>query len=343
MSAPLDSLGMYAATRALPAQMVAAADVARAADIGSVREIDNVVILGMGGSGVAGDVCAAIASPTCRVPLTTVAGYVPPAFVGPRTLVIAVSVSGNTEEVVEATSAALAAGAPVVGVTAGGTLGGLLSEASAPVVTVDASIPMPRAAVGAVAIPTLVVLGRSGLIDGVDTMIDQAVAQVQRRVKTLDDSGDAEQLARQIGRTLPIIYGGGAIGGVAARRWKNQFNENAKVPAFANELPELTHNEICGWGQHGDLTRQIFSIVMLRHDHEHAQVARRFGIVDELVDEVVAGIHTVTAEGDGALAQLFDLMYYGDLVTLHLASREGLDPGPVPVLIDIKERLSRTV
>ena len=83
-------------------------------------------------------------------------------------------------------------------------------------------------------------------------------------------------LARQIGRTLPIVYGGGALGEVAAVRWKGQFNENAKVAAFANRVPELTHNEICGWGQHGDVTRQVFTLVLLRHDYEHPQVGRRF-------------------------------------------------------------------
>ena len=216
----------------------------------------------------------------------------------------------------------------------------MLAEASAPVVAVDATIPMPRAAVGAVAIPPLVVLDQLGLVGDMAPMIDAAVAQVDRRIRTLDESGDAVALARRIGRTLPVIYGGGPVGGVAARRWKNQCNENAKVAAFANTLPEMTHNEICGWGQHGDVTRQVFTVVLLRHDLEHPQISRRFPIVDELLDEVVAGIYTVEAAGEGALAQLFDLMVHGDLVSLHLAANEGLDPGPVPVLDDIKARLA---
>jgi glucose/mannose-6-phosphate isomerase len=117
-------------------------------------------------------------------------------------------------------------------------------------------------------------------------------------------------------------------------------NENAKAPAFWSVQPELSHNEIQGWGQHGDVTRQLLTVVMLRHDAEHPQVVRRFELATELMGEVVAGIEEVHAEGDGELAQLLDLMLVGDFVSLHMADNEGIDPGPVPALAEIKERLS---
>jgi glucose/mannose-6-phosphate isomerase len=119
-------------------------------------------------------------------------------------------------------------------------------------------------------------------------------------------------------------------------RWKTQMNENAKFPAFWNAQPELCHNEIAGWGQHGDLTRQAITIVALRHDFEHPQVMRRFELVFRMVDEVVAGILEVRARGEGQLAQLLDLMLVGDFVSLQLAMNEGIDPGPVPALDEIK-------
>ena len=154
------------------------------------------------------------------------------------------------------------------------------------------------------------------------------------------DDGPVRALARRIGRTLPILYGGDAVGEVAARRWKAQVNENPKVAAFANQVPELTHNEICGWGQHGDVTRQVFTLVLLRHDHEHPQVARRLDLVAEICDEIVADVLVVHAAGDGPLAQLFDLVLVGDLVSLQMAADAGVDPGPVPILDDIKARLA---
>jgi glucose/mannose-6-phosphate isomerase len=104
--------------------------------------------------------------------------------------------------------------------------------------------------------------------------------------------------------------------------------------------PELCHNEVAGWGQHGDVTRQVLSLIKLRHDNEHPQIMRRFELVDDLVREVVAGIEEVRAEGEGDLAQLLDLILFGDFVSLHMAYQEGIDPGPVDALVQVKQRLT---
>jgi glucose/mannose-6-phosphate isomerase len=136
-----------------------------------------------------------------------------------------------------------------------------------------------------------------------------------------------------------VIHGAQAVGAAAALRWKNQVNENAKSPAFAGIYPELCHNDIAGWGQHGDVTRQVLTILNLRHDTEHPQVVRRFAFVAELLREVVSDIIEVRAQGEGELAQLLDLMLIGDFVSLHMAAREGIDPGPVPVLEELKRSL----
>ena len=336
----LDSLGMFGAASGLADQIEVAARTAGEVDLPDAGGITSVVVMGMGGSGIAGDLTAAIAGPDARVPVVVPKGYEAPAFIGPETLVFAVSFSGNTEETIEAATRAHKQGARVVVLANGGQLATLAGEWGAPWVRIADGIPMPRAGIGAVSVPPLVILGRLGLIHGIDEQITAAVAQLRRRAAQLDaDGSPAAALARHIGRTMPITYGGGLLGEVAAMRWKGQFNENCKIPAFANRIPELTHNEICGWGQHGDVTRQMFSLVLLRHDHEHAQTRRRFELVEEICDEVVADIHTVTAEGDSRLAQLFDLVLFGDYVTLELAVQAGVDPGPVPILDEIKARL----
>jgi glucose/mannose-6-phosphate isomerase len=128
---------------------------------------------------------------------------------------------------------------------------------------------------------------------------------------------------------------------VAARRWKTQINENAKTPAFFAVQPELSHNEVAGWGQHGDVTRQVLSLVTLRHAGEHPQVARRFDLVVDAIDEVMAQVIPVWAEGADDLGRFFDLTLFGDLVSLHMAGREGTDPGPVPALGDVESALRR--
>src|SRR5205823_5968147 len=162
-----------------------------------------------------------------------------------------------------------------------------------------------------------------------------------RRDELTGDDTLVTELARRIGRTIPLIYGGGTLGAVAAQRWKTQLNENAKMPAFWNAQPELCHNEIAGWGQHGDLTRQAVTVVGLRHDFEHPQVMRRFELVFRMLDEAVAAIEQVHAEGEGQLAQLLDLILFGDFTSVHLALQEGIDPGPVAALTEIKAELAQ--
>lgn len=345
-SGVLDTLGMFDAIAGLPEQVVDAA--AAAADVSGPLpnhdDIENVVVLGMGGSGIAGDVVREVAGPFMAVPLVVHKGYGIPNFIGDNTLVFAISFSGNTEETLEAVAEAAASGAHIVTVSNGGELEVMARDWGTPHLPVADGIPMPRAGIGAVTVPPLVVLERVGLFPGAMAWIDAAVDQLRRRRDELiGDASPAAALARRIGRQLPIVYGGGGLGGVAALRWKNQFNENAKVPSFWNQLPELCHNELCGWGQHGDVTRQVFRLIDLRHDFEHPQVMRRFELVDEMVDEVVAEIEEVRAEGEGALAQLFDLVLYGDFVSFHLAYQSGVDPGPVAVLEWMKERLVEPV
>ena len=341
----LDSLDMLGAALGLAEQVEQAAATARGVDgLPPGDGVRSVLVAGMGGSGIGGDAAAAVLSGSSPVPILVSKHSECPGFVGPDTLVFANSFSGNTEETLSAVSEAADRGARIVVVASGGRLVELADRIGAPVVPVDRNIPMPRAGIGAVTVPLLVVLERLGLVEGVDAMVDSAVRQLRARRDELAGGSDdvASRLARRIGRTIPLVYGGGPLGEVAAWRWKGQFNENCKVPSWCNRIPELTHNELCGWAQHGDVTRQVFTLVFLRHDHEPGNVGRRFDFVAEACDEVVAGIETVRAAGDTALAQLFDLVLLGDLVSLRMAFTEGVDPGPVDILDQLKHRLSGT-
>ena len=207
-------------------------------------------------------------------------------------------------------------------------------------VPVPTDIPQPRAALGAMAIPPLVLLEEIGLFPGPRSGSTRPSTSSGRRRDELVRPGNlAEEVARRIGRTIPLVHSSGDLGAAAALRWKAQVNENAKCPAFFNVYPELCHNEVAGWGQHGDATRQLITLVNLRHDAEHPQVSRRFDLVAEVLREVVADVIEVRAAGEGDLAQLLDLALIGDFVSLHLAGNEGIDPGPIPVLDEMKQQL----
>ncbi|HEV3225847.1 MAG TPA: SIS domain-containing protein [Acidimicrobiales bacterium] len=345
MNAPddvLDTTGMWDVVTGFPEQVEHAAAVNRSfIGLPDKDEIEHVVVLGMGGSGIAGDLMTAVAGPFMPVPVVVTKGYEPPGFVGPTTLCFALSFSGDTEETLEAAQTAALAGARMVVVAKGGQLAQLAQSWDATLIGLPDGIPYPRAALGAMAIPTLLVLEETGLFPGASEWIDRAVLQLRRRRDQLTKPGnDAQELARRIGRTMPLVYGGGGLGAAAALRWKNEMNENPKVPSFTHTVPELMHNEIQGWAQHGDVTRQVFTLVLLRHDHEHPQVMRRFDLVRQWTEEVVAGVEEVHAEGDGALAQVLDLMFVGTITSMHMAAQEGVDPGPITVLEEIKAALA---
>ena len=339
----LDSVGMFALAETWPDQVAQAAAASRGLPgLPRGEDVEAVVVLGMGGSGMAGDVLAAVAAPLVPVPVTVVKSYECPAFVGESTLAFAVSASGDTEETIQAASDAAVAGARMVVVTGGGELGRLAASWGAPKVSVPAGIPQPRAALGSMAVPPLVVLEEIGLLRGGSHWVGEAVEQLTRRrdqLATQGDSSPAAEVARRIGSRVPVVHGGGAVGAAAATRWRTQVNENAERLAFSSAEPELCHNEVVGWAGAAPAIGAALAAVALRHDGEHPQVSRRFDLVSELIGRVTDLIE-VRAEGDGDLAQLLDLVIFGDYVSLWLAAFAGVDPGPVEALVELKRNLS---
>lgn len=333
-----DSEGMLPATLALP-DHIELALTSELPDL-ELREPRAVVVFGMGGSGVAGSVLEALARPVSGVPVVALgAGEGCPAFVGPGSLAVAVSFSGETEETLEAAERALSSGATVVALTRGGTLARLVVAGGGSVLEVRGEIPEPRAGIGAMTAPLLLLSERFGLVPGARAALENAVGQLRVRAASFANAGGvAGELARRIGRTIPLAHGAAGLGAVAARRFKTQVNENAKAPAFSAAQPEVCHNEVCGFGQAGDVTRQLLTVVEFRIGS--GPLDRRFDLVAELIEEAVADVVTLEGEGEGELARFFDLVLTGDVASLHLAAGEGVDPGPVPVIDELKRRLA---
>jgi glucose/mannose-6-phosphate isomerase len=346
-----DSLRFLEAVGGLPEQLAdahkSARDALDEASLPTAEEIDNIVVLGMGGSGIAGDALAAAGNATLPVPVVVLKQLRTPHFIGPRTLVFAVSYSGDTDETLQMATGALDAGARVVAVSHGGALSELVRSRGSLHVECPGGY-LPRAALGALVAPLIVGLERIGLLPDGSVWLDQAQHQLTaRRDKCRPEvpapANPAREIARKIGTTIPIFYGGGALGAVAALRWKSDVNENAKAPAFWNAYPELDHNEICGWGQHGDVTRQVFTLIELRHDFEHEELDRRFALTRGLIEETLVQVLEVRAAGEGRLAQLLDLMYTGDWASCYLALDHDVDPGPIDAIVQLKDALARGV
>jgi glucose/mannose-6-phosphate isomerase len=343
----VDSLGFGESLCALPEQLAAAHEAAGkvpASALPDAAAVDRIVTLGMGGSGIAGNVLQAVGIETTPVPVTVLKHYRTPGFVNERTLAFALSYSGNTEETIEMARGAVAAGATLVAVSRGGELARLAKESGSLHVACPDDILMPRLALGALVAPLLVVLFRMGMLPEAHAGLLRAQQQLAHRREQCKpaiegDRNPARELARKIGRTIPIIYGSGGLGGVAAMRWKQSVNENAKAPAFWNEYPELDHNEVCGWGQHGDVTRQVFTLIELRHGLEHPRLEARAAATRELIEEALVQVLTVEAEGEGRLAQVLDLIYVGDWTSYYLALENDVDPGPIDAIAQLKAAL----
>jgi glucose/mannose-6-phosphate isomerase len=342
-----DTLDLGEALSGMPEQLAAAHEAAGTVDAGSLpraEDYDHIVMLGMGGSGIAGNIIQAVGTVTLPVPVTVLKHYRTPAFIGPRTLAFALSYSGDTEETVEMARGALASGARLVVVSNGGALGALAAESGSLHLRCPDGIAMPRLALGSLVAPLVVVLFRMGMLPEAHAGLLRAQQQLARRRDQCRPDADparnpARELARKIDRTIPIIYGSGGLGGVAALRWKQSFNENAKAPAYWNEYPELDHNEVCGWGQHGDVTRQLFTLVELRHGLEHPRLEQRAVATRELIEEALYQVLTVDAEGEGRLAQLLDLIYVGDWTSYYSALANDVDPGPIDAITQLKAAL----
>jgi glucose/mannose-6-phosphate isomerase len=343
-----DSLGVVETLRCAPEQLAAAHEAAARAlahaTLPAAADFDHLVFCGMGGSGVVGNVVVATGTATMPIPVVVLKQYRTPAFVGPRTLVFAVSYSGDTEETVGMARGALDAGARLVTIATGGALEALGRERGLLHLPVAPSFPAPRFALGAMVAPPVVMLYKMGLLPEAHATLVKAQEQLaHRRDECVPEvpapRNPAREVARKIDRTIPLIYGMGGLGAVAAMRWKQSVNENAKAPAFWNQYPELDHNEISGWGQHGDVTRQLVTLIELTHGMEHERLRARAAVTRALMEECVVQILEVAASGEGRLAQLLDLMYVGDWASTYLALDNDVDPGPIDAITQLKAAL----
>ncbi len=343
----MDSINFLGMTHGLPEQIRTAIDTALEVDTKSIdsSKVQSILVCGLGGSGVSGEVVASVLSPEASIPVLVSKNYELPNFVNETTLIIAVSYSGTTEETLSALSAARDTGAQLIAVSSGGPLEEIANSWPSACVRYRAPKDMqPRACMGALVSPIFVALDNLGIFPGGIKQIESAYVQVKkRRDECIDPKADhiVSQIVTRVSTTIPVIYGGGALGAAAAYRFKCDVNENAKAPAYWHYYPELNHNEIVGYGQHGDVTRQLFTLIELRHDFEHPQVKRRFEITRELIRETLNDIIEVKAQGETELAQLFDLTYIGSLASVYMALEAGVDPGPVDVIWELKNALAK--
>ena len=303
-----------------------------------LRTDGPIVLLGMGGSAMAATVATLAATP--RVPMVVHRGYGLPAWAADSgASVIAVSYSGNTEEVLSGVDVAISEGLSIAAVASGGRLAAIAADRGLPYAQVPGGL-QPRAGVGFQSAAVAAMLAAAGQLSSVDRALDEAADTVE---KLLDGGeGGAFVLGRDsaagFANRTAVIYGGRGVGATAAYRWKTQINENTKAPAFSGTVPEMNHNELEGWRPEAS---EGFGLVYLRDSGDHRAVARRLDLCGTVLFGNVRRVAEVRSAGIDPLARFFSLAVVGDVASVFMAEDAGVDPTPVETLEEFKIMLAK--
>ncbi len=310
----------------------------------SIRSFKNIVVLGMGGSAIGGDLLSDYLADELSIPIVVIRGYDIPKFIDENSLVFAVSYSGNTEETLSALKKCLEAKARVIALTSGGKLAVFSQENNFPVIKVPAGI-QPRAAISYLFFPILKALERIGLIKERDGEIEETHKILQELsseycAKSPLKNNFAKKVAMGLYQHLPLVYGSEGLLKAVAMRWKTQINENSKWPCFWNVFPELDHNEIVGYEIENSINRQV-KIIYLQDKEGLLRVEQRGKITRNIIEDKVAEFIVCPTKSKGKMARMFSLIFLGDLASYYLAILNQVDPSPVACIEDLKKELVR--
>jgi glucose/mannose-6-phosphate isomerase len=295
----------------------------------------GLLVAGMGGSAIGGELAAAMLDGNAHRPVHSVRDYNLEAWTGPDTLVLCASYSGDTEETLACFESATERGIPRVALTTGGRLAELARAEGVPVIGIPAGM-QPRAAVIYMVVATLECAAACGAAPSLRTELEGAEPLLARLVDEWGPDGDdgsmAKALARELHGSIPVLYGAGPTV-AAAKRWKNQLNENSKLPAFWSELPEADHNEVCGWDRAAELGK--LRAVFLDDPDIDERVRKRIAPTARIARPSTV----VGAVGENEVERMLASVLLGDLVSVYLAALDGVDPWEIEAIDRLKADL----
>lgn len=321
----------------LPEQLDRAVTLGKECPLLKKDEVKNVVIAGMGGSAIGGDVVRVVVNEEQALPVTVWRDYQLPSTVGKKTILFLISYSGNTEETLTAYEEGRRRRAQIFVLTSGGKIAEMAKGDHFPLIMVPPGMP-PRTAIGYMSIPILMLLSRLKLCRDYTPEVGETRRLLRRGMEVLRRR--ANSLSRLILNRLPIIYSTARLLDVAAYRWQCQLNENAKTLCHIGQLPEQSHNEIMGFGAPEFLNRKLYPVVLV-DKNSHPRSLLRFQEMRRLVGKNWAGLSIVKTSGSSPLARIFSAVVMGDLVSVALARRRGVDPIGIPRIDELKQALAR--
>ena len=340
----VDTSNMYRLIKSFAGQVSDAVTIVKGAKVKlSTRGLENIVLSGLGGSAIGGDLLRSYLAGELRIPFLINRHYTLPAFVGPKSLLIISSYSGDTEEALAAFREALKRKARILCITSGGALGKLAKGKRRPVIHVPGGLP-PRAALGYSFFPLLLTLSKLGLVKNKNREIAETISLLAHKA---DEYGNPDsqmnkalQLAEQLRGRIGIVYSSTERFDSVNTRWRGQVAENGKSLAFGHVLPEMNHNELVGWKMLHDQMREM-QVFILRDKDDHKRVKVRIDITKTILSEHTGRVTEIWSEGTSLLARMFSLVYLGDWVSYYLAILNGVDPTPVRVIDHLKNELGK--
>ncbi len=333
----MDPQGMLEDLDGFPEQCEEAVSIGRELDLPfEISEFDRLVVTGMGGSAIAGDLLERLIDP----PVITNRGYKLPNFVGRDDLLLAISYSGNTEETLSSLQDGISRGMKAVCLSTGGEMERLAGQEALPLIKIPTGH-QPRASTGYILFPLLELYRQAGLAGTLD------LHELLARFVEMRDSWGSEvdvnnnptkKLADEFAGKIAIIYGTKYNTEAVAYRWKTQVNENAKQPAFWNVFPELNHNETVGY-EMTDTLMETGRALILTNDFDLSRNEKRMRIIQEIFEaEEVPFSTNVAPEGD-KFVEILGQVYFGDYFSVYLALLNEVDPSPVRLIEDFKKKL----
>jgi len=340
----VDKSGMAGLINEYPEMMKEALEISFQKGFGLDKSgVRNIIIAGMGGSAISGDIVSKLMAGTGDVPVQVIRNYDLPKYAGKDTLVFILSYSGNTEETLSALDQAVKSGAKIIAMTSGGALKEKASSAGIPVALIRPGLP-PRASTPYLLVPMLMVLEDLMIFPGARDQVKECISvladmRLHMNILNVKEKNPAKKAASALKGKVPLIFGTPDSGDVASFRWKTQLSENSKVTSVQNVFPELDHNEIVNLGELKKGSND-FALVLLRDKRDSERMKLRADITRDLVSSGIENVFEIWAEGSGHLSRILSLCYFGDWVSLYLAVLNRTDPTPVRTIDRLKKELA---
>ncbi len=326
MDRSFDKEDMYSVLKKFPNQI---RDAWKLAGDLKFTDIDRIVICGMGGSALSGEILKSYLFNNFKVPIEINKNYNLPEYVNSKTLLWVSSYSGNTEETVEAFRRGNRKGCQIFVITSGGKLAELAKKLNKTLIKMPSGI-QPRLAYGYSFFPILKILQNSGLIENKDADVKKLIEVLGKDIYRKK----AEELSEKLEGKIPIIYSSEKLYAIAYK-WKINFNENSKIPAFCNYFPELNHNEMMGYtNPNGD-----YYILIIKDDYDDRRIKKRMEVTKKIMQSCGVPALELELTGTSDLVKIFSTIYFGDWTSYFLALRNKVDPTPVELVETLKKKL----